>query len=181
MRMEWSRIVLTLLQERQFMEPSTISRRYRTFVRNMEFGCTLTYVISIGSSRFQSKFVLTKLYFSSAAGEVLWYFLKNTKAFWKESKSNCGIYDVKIIHFFEFEIFSRSDSFAWNPHKFLNAPIPCSIFMVRDKDILIRCNGAGADYLYSKDKYYDASYDLGDKNILCGRKVNEKKLLEVNC
>lgn len=47
--------------------------------------------------------------------------------------------------------------------------------MVKDKDIMLQCNSSGADYLFAKDKYYDMSYDLGDKNILCGRKVNEKQ------
>lgn len=33
-----------------------------------------------------------------------------------------------------------------------------------------------AEYLFQSDKYYDSSYDSGDKSIQCGRKVDSLKL-----
>ncbi|XP_044256502.1 acidic amino acid decarboxylase GADL1 isoform X1 [Tribolium madens] len=70
----------------------------------------------------------------------------------------------------------RSDSFAWNPHKMLGAPLQCSIFITRHNNILHECNSASAVYLFQQDKFYDVSYDTGDKSIQCGRKVDGFKL-----
>ncbi|XP_063929442.1 acidic amino acid decarboxylase GADL1 isoform X2 [Zophobas morio] len=70
----------------------------------------------------------------------------------------------------------RSDSFAWNPHKMLGAPLQCSIFITRHNNILHECNSASARYLFQQDKFYDVSYDTGDKSIQCGRKVDSFKL-----
>lgn len=33
-----------------------------------------------------------------------------------------------------------------------------------------------AEYLFQNDKYYDASYDSGDKSVQCGRRVDSLKL-----
>ena len=44
------------------------------------------------------------------------------------------------------------------------------------QDILHRCNSASASYLFQPDKFYDVSYDTGDKSFQCGRKVDAFKL-----
>lgn len=51
------------------------------------------------------------------------------------------------------------------------APLQCSVFMVRDKGLLHEANSAAAQYLFQQDKFYDVSYDTGDKSVQCGRKV----------
>jgi len=53
----------------------------------------------------------------------------------------------------------------------LGAPLQCSLFLVKGKDTLYKANCAGADYLFQQDKFYDKSYDMGDKSVQCGRKV----------
>lgn len=65
----------------------------------------------------------------------------------------------------------RSDSIAWNPHKTLGAPLQCAMFLVKQKGLLQECNSASANYLFQQDKFYDLSYDTGDKSVQCGRKV----------
>lgn len=70
----------------------------------------------------------------------------------------------------------RCDSLSWNPHKMLCAPLQCSPFIVRHKDILQECNSANATYLFQQDKFYDVSYDTGDKSFQCGRKIDAFKL-----
>lgn len=40
------------------------------------------------------------------------------------------------------------------------------------QNLLHKCNCANADYLFQQDKFYDISYDTGDKSFQCGRKVN---------
>ncbi|KAG7261519.1 hypothetical protein CRUP_003358 [Coryphaenoides rupestris] len=66
-----------------------------------------------------------------------------------------------------------ANSVAWNPHKMLMAGQQCSAFMVRDKTgLLQRCHSANAAYLFQTDKFYDISYDTGDKSIQCGRKAD---------
>lgn len=46
------------------------------------------------------------------------------------------------------------------------------MFLVKKKGILHECNSASAVYLFQQDKFYDVSYDTGDKSIQCGRKVD---------
>ncbi|CAL4068172.1 unnamed protein product [Meganyctiphanes norvegica] len=70
----------------------------------------------------------------------------------------------------------KVDSIAWNPHKMLGASLQCSCFVTRHKRLLQESNSANASYLFQQDKYYDVSYDTGDKSIQCGRKVDAFKL-----
>lgn len=70
----------------------------------------------------------------------------------------------------------RADSLAWNPHKTLGAPLQCSIVVFKHKGLLHECNSANADYLFQQDKFYDISYDTGDKSVQCGRKVDAFKI-----
>uniref|UniRef100_A0A1B0CCF1 Glutamate decarboxylase n=1 Tax=Lutzomyia longipalpis TaxID=7200 RepID=A0A1B0CCF1_LUTLO len=69
----------------------------------------------------------------------------------------------------------RVQSLAWNPHKTLGAPLQCSILLIQEKQLLHKCNCANADYLFQQDKFYDISYDTGDKSFQCGRKVDSFK------
>ncbi|KAI1885607.1 hypothetical protein AGOR_G00205570 [Albula goreensis] len=70
----------------------------------------------------------------------------------------------------------RANSVAWNPHKMLMAGLQCCAFMVRDKTgLLQRCHSARASYLFQRDKFYDISYDTGDKSIQCSRKPDAFK------
>ncbi|NXA43983.1 CSAD decarboxylase, partial [Eudromia elegans] len=77
---------------------------------------------------------------------------------------------------------SGADSVAWNPHKMLTVGLQCSAFLLRDSSVgpapglLQRCHGAGASYLFQPDKFYDVSYDTGDKSVQCGRRVDCLKL-----
>ncbi|XP_014680984.1 PREDICTED: cysteine sulfinic acid decarboxylase-like [Priapulus caudatus] len=70
----------------------------------------------------------------------------------------------------------RADSVAWNPHKMFGAPLQCSALLLKEKGLLHHCNCAGATYLFQQDKFYDVSYDTGDKSVQCGRKVDVFKL-----
>ncbi|XP_037230597.1 cysteine sulfinic acid decarboxylase isoform X2 [Falco rusticolus] len=71
----------------------------------------------------------------------------------------------------------RADSVAWNPHKMLTVGLQCSAFLLRDTSgLLQRCHGAGATYLFQPDKFYDVTYDMGDKTPQCGRRVDCLKL-----
>lgn len=54
-------------------------------------------------------------------------------------------------------------------------PLQCSIFLVKQKGLLHDCNSSSANYLFQQDKFYDTSYDTGDKSLSCGRKVDAFK------
>uniref|UniRef100_A0A673CIS3 Glutamate decarboxylase like 1 n=1 Tax=Sphaeramia orbicularis TaxID=375764 RepID=A0A673CIS3_9TELE len=70
----------------------------------------------------------------------------------------------------------RANSVAWNPHKMLMACLQCCAFLVRDKTgLLQRCYSARASYLFQQDKFYDVSYDTGDKSVQCSRKPDAFK------
>uniref|UniRef100_A0ABM5GPF6 Acidic amino acid decarboxylase GADL1 isoform X1 n=1 Tax=Pogona vitticeps TaxID=103695 RepID=A0ABM5GPF6_9SAUR len=70
----------------------------------------------------------------------------------------------------------RANSVAWNPHKMLMAGIQCCALLVKDSsDLLKRCYSANASYLFQQDKFYDISYDTGDKSIQCSRRADAFK------
>ncbi|XP_059538986.1 cysteine sulfinic acid decarboxylase isoform X4 [Myotis daubentonii] len=71
----------------------------------------------------------------------------------------------------------RADSVAWNPHKLLTAGLQCSALLLRDTtNLLKRCHGSQASYLFQQDKFYDVALDTGDKAVQCGRRVDCLKL-----
>ncbi|XP_077932147.1 cysteine sulfinic acid decarboxylase isoform X2 [Halichoerus grypus] len=71
----------------------------------------------------------------------------------------------------------RADSVAWNPHKLLTAGLQCSALLLRDtSNLLRRCHGSQASYLFQQDKFYDVALDTGDKVVQCGRRVDCLKL-----
>lgn len=65
-----------------------------------------------------------------------------------------------------------ADSVTWNPHKLLSASQQCSTFLTRHPQILGQCHSTNAAYLFQKDKFYDTSFDTGDKHIQCGRRAD---------
>ncbi|KAH8400543.1 hypothetical protein KR222_006185 [Zaprionus bogoriensis] len=65
-----------------------------------------------------------------------------------------------------------ADSVTWNPHKLLSASQQCSTFLTRHAQILGQCHSTNAAYLFQKDKFYDTSFDTGDKHIQCGRRAD---------
>ncbi|XP_064541149.1 cysteine sulfinic acid decarboxylase [Drosophila montana] len=69
----------------------------------------------------------------------------------------------------------RANSFAWNPHKTLGVPLQCSLFLTSESDLLARCNSIKVNYLFQQDKFYDISYDTGNKSVQCGRKIDAFK------
>ena len=69
----------------------------------------------------------------------------------------------------------RADSFAWNPHKMMGAPLQCSFFITQHRGMLKEANGMAASYLFQPDKLY-TECDLGDKTIQCGRKPDALKM-----
>lgn len=70
-----------------------------------------------------------------------------------------------------------ADSVAWNPHKLLAAGLQCSALLLRDtSNLLKRCHGSQASYLFQQDKFYDVALDTGDKVVQCGRRVDCLKL-----
>ncbi|XP_048366740.1 acidic amino acid decarboxylase GADL1 [Sphaerodactylus townsendi] len=70
----------------------------------------------------------------------------------------------------------RANSVAWNPHKMLMAGIQCCALLVKDNSgLLKRCYSAKASYLFQQDKFYDVSYDTGDKSIQCSRRADAFK------
>ncbi|NXL49993.1 GADL1 decarboxylase, partial [Podilymbus podiceps] len=70
----------------------------------------------------------------------------------------------------------RADSVAWNPHKMLLAGIQCCALLVKDNSgLLKKCYSAKASYLFQQDKFYDVSYDTGDKSIQCSRRPDAFK------
>ncbi|XP_048773376.1 glutamate decarboxylase 1-like [Ostrea edulis] len=70
----------------------------------------------------------------------------------------------------------RCDSMTWNPHKLMGVPLQCSAILVRNSGELQSANELCADYLYQTDKFYDVTYDTGDRSIQCGRHNDVFKL-----
>ena len=68
-----------------------------------------------------------------------------------------------------------ADSVTWNPHKLLAAPQQCSTLLLRHEDLLQAAHSSKASYLFQPDKFYDSSFDSGDKHIQCGRRADVMK------
>ncbi|XP_033330347.1 glutamate decarboxylase-like protein black isoform X1 [Megalopta genalis] len=68
-----------------------------------------------------------------------------------------------------------ADSVTWNPHKLLAAPQQCSTLLLRHQGLLQAAHGSKASYLFQPDKFYDTSYDNGDKHVQCGRRADVLK------
>ncbi len=69
-----------------------------------------------------------------------------------------------------------ADSMSWNLHKMLCVPLQCSAFITAHDRLLKEANSASATYLFQQDKFYDVTYDTGDKSLQCGRKIDGFKV-----
>jgi sulfinoalanine decarboxylase/sulfinoalanine decarboxylase/aspartate 1-decarboxylase len=66
-----------------------------------------------------------------------------------------------------------ADSFCFNAHKTLGAPLSTSILVVRDKRDLYNSFNNNASYLYQT---HDEDFNLGQTSLECGRRNNALKL-----
>jgi len=68
-----------------------------------------------------------------------------------------------------------ADSFAWDAHKLMNVPITAAVILTRHQGLLeLACGGGGGDYLFHSDE--NATYNLGQKSIQCGRRADALKV-----
>ncbi|MFY0674896.1 MAG: aminotransferase class V-fold PLP-dependent enzyme [Bacteroidia bacterium] len=83
------------------------------------------------------------------------------------------ILSKKYQHFFAG--IEKADSFAWNAHKLMNAPLIASVLLLRDPSILYNATSANkTDYIFHEHDY--ANLDLGTKSLQCGRKNDALKV-----
>lgn len=69
----------------------------------------------------------------------------------------------------------KADSFVWNAHKLMNAPLIASALLINDLDILYNSvSGAKTDYIFHEHE--NKIYDLGNKSLQCGRKNDALKV-----
>ena len=68
----------------------------------------------------------------------------------------------------------RSDSFTFNAHKLLGAPLQTTTFICHHKESLLSCNSSKAGYLFDKRKA-NSAFDIGDQTFMCGRKTDALK------
>ena len=66
-----------------------------------------------------------------------------------------------------------TDSFCFNAHKTLGAPISTSLLVVKDKNDLYNSFNNSASYLYQT---HDSEFNLGQISFECGRRNNALKL-----
>ena len=91
----------------------------------------------------------------------------------------CSSPELKEMYMAHTTCWTRSRG---NPHKMLGAVFQASLFLVHNKtgskdfNLLQEANCAKATYLFQSDKFYDTSYDTGDKSFQCGRKVDAFKV-----
>lgn len=68
-----------------------------------------------------------------------------------------------------------SDSFVWDPHKMMNVPIICSVFLTKHKGLLEDTVSTNrAEYIFHEHELME--YDLGRFSLQCGRRVDVLKL-----
>jgi len=66
----------------------------------------------------------------------------------------------------------RADSFSFNAHKMLGAPLTCSVLLVKNKENLSNSFNNDAKYLYQTDK---DDFNLGKTSFQCGRRNDALK------
>lgn len=59
--------------------------------------------------------------------------------------------------------------------RFENAYQQSKSLLCFQQDLLKKCYSAKAAYLFQQDKFYDVSYDTGDKSIQCSRRPDAFK------
>ncbi len=67
-----------------------------------------------------------------------------------------------------------ADSLTWNPHKMMCIPISSSATLMREPGHLVEAMGMNADYLFHQDA--DLQWNLADRTLQCGRRVDALKL-----
>ena len=65
---------------------------------------------------------------------------------------------------------NKVDSICFNPHKLLNINLQSSILLTNKPNIFKESNCIDVAYLFNEDKYYDSTYDTGNKYFMCGRR-----------
>jgi len=68
----------------------------------------------------------------------------------------------------------RADSVTWNPHKMMGVPLASAAMLVRERGTLVSTLGMNADYLFHEDG--EDEWNLGDRSLQCGRRVDALKL-----
>lgn len=68
----------------------------------------------------------------------------------------------------------RADSITWNPHKMMGVPLACAALLMRRPGTLVSTLGMRADYLFHDNGTDD--WNLGDRSLQCGRRVDALKL-----
>ena len=68
-----------------------------------------------------------------------------------------------------------ADSFTWDAHKMMGAPLIASFFLTKADAVLKNTvTGGGSSYLFHK--YDNAEFDTGRKSLQCGRKIDSLKV-----
>tara|TARA_B100001115_G_C15823728_1_gene409868 strand:- start:150 stop:1556 length:1407 start_codon:yes stop_codon:yes gene_type:complete len=81
------------------------------------------------------------------------------------------IFSKKLKHLVEG--IENVDSFCFNAHKTLGAPLSTSVLLVKEKKYLYKSFDNDAQYLYQT---HDKDYNLGTSSFECGRRNNALKL-----
>ena len=66
----------------------------------------------------------------------------------------------------------KSDSFCFNAHKTLGAPLSCSVLLFKNDQDLLRSFDTDANYLFQT---HNDKYNLGKTSLECGRRNNALK------
>jgi glutamate/tyrosine decarboxylase-like PLP-dependent enzyme len=66
-----------------------------------------------------------------------------------------------------------SDSFAWNAHKMMGVPLPCSALLLARRGLLTRHLAEAADYLFQSSS---DELNPGTRSLQCGRRNDALKL-----
>jgi len=66
-----------------------------------------------------------------------------------------------------------ADSLAWDPHKMMGVPLPCSVLLTQERGLLRASLSERADYLFQEN---DEAANPGDRNLHCGRRNDALKL-----
>ncbi|MEM1170011.1 MAG: aminotransferase class I/II-fold pyridoxal phosphate-dependent enzyme [Cyanobacteria bacterium P01_H01_bin.35] len=85
-----------------------------------------------------------------------------------------GVYFSEDAAFYR-ELSSRADSIVFDFHKFLSAPLLCSVFLVREQSVLVdEAIALNGNYLFTNNQ--NRKYSLSLKSLQCSREAYAFKL-----
>lgn len=127
-------------------------------------GRTPLMLVGVAGTTFSGVYDDLETLAGIAAENDMWYHIDAVYG-------GCLMFSEKEQH--KFIGIGKANSVSWNLHKMMGVPLICAAFLTRQKGLLNEAFAVNADYLFHDD---EDDFNLGQKSLQCGRRVDALKL-----